>query len=68
MRRKELLVPVDPATDSEEYKRVESLFLQTLSGGYKIVKVKLRKHFKQAHLLVDCAIVNNSVSRNGVMI
>ena len=68
MKRKELLVPVDPATESTEYKKVERLFLQTLNGAYKIIKVKLRKHFKKAHLFAACAIVNNSVSRNGVMI
>ena len=46
MKRKELLVPVNPATDSAEYKKVESFFLQTLSGGRKITKVLLKMYFK----------------------
>ena len=58
MRRKSLFVRVHPDRDYAEYKKVESLFLQTSVSRYKIAKVKLRMHFQKAHLLVACAIVN----------
>ena len=41
IRRKEILVAVNPATDYAEYKKVENLFSQTMSSGRKITKVRL---------------------------
>ena len=61
MKRKELLVPVNPATESVEYKKVESLFLQTLSGERKITKVLLQMYFKKAHLLAACEVLGGTM-------
>ena len=36
IRRKQILVAVNRATDYAEHKKVENLFLQTMSGGRKM--------------------------------